>query len=70
MMMSKRDDVLKLFEWKEEEERMMIKLTWRSVNESCLENRKHKHMSFLFELSCALAITPGANTTQNPTGEW
>ena len=38
-------------------------------NEDFLENINHKHLTF-FKLVCSLSIASGANTAQNPTGEW
>ena len=66
----KRDELLALFDWNEEEEIELKKLSWTSGSwQDNLENRKYKHLTYLFEIAYALAIAPAHNITQNPTGD-
>ena len=69
MMQSKRDEALSVFEYNKEELDVRMKLTEGISNKDCLEHRKYKHLTFLFELAYALTITLGTSTTQNSTGE-
>ena len=70
MERSKRDEIIALFNWDEDEENELKKLSWTSCWPDNLENRKYKHLTYLFEATYAVSLTPSLNITQNPTSEW
>ena len=69
MLREKKTDILVLFDNEISE---LEKLSWKggSGKPDTLENRKYRHLAYLFEAVYAVSIAPGVNTTQNPTGEW
>ena len=72
MLREKKTDILALFDWNDNEISELKKLSWKggSGKPDTLENRKYRHLAYLFEAVYAVSIAPGVNTTQNPTGEW
>ena len=70
MERTKRDEIIALFNWDEEEENELKKLSWKSSWPDNLQNRKYRHLTYLFEAIYAVSITPSLNLTQNPTSEW
>ena len=58
------------FDWDEEEECELKKLSWNGSWPDTLSNRKHEHLTCLFEAACAVSICPALNVNQNPTSEW
>ena len=70
MLREKKMDILALFDWNENEVSELLQLSWKSKQPNTLENRKYKHLAYLFEAVSAVAIAPEINSTQNPTGEW
>ena len=70
MERTKRDEIIALFNWDEDEENELKKLSWTSCWPDNLENRKYKHLTYLFEATYAISVTPSFNITQNTTSEW
>ena len=70
MLREKKTDILALFDWNDNEISELKKPSWKGGRPDILENRKYRHLAYLFEAVYAVSIAPGVNTTQNPTGEW
>ena len=71
MEQTKRDAILSLFFWDEEEESEFKKLSWNGSWVDTLANRKYKCLTYLFEATYVVSICPALNVvTQNPTSEW
>ena len=67
---AKQDAFLLFLDWDEEEECELKKLSWNGSWPDTLSNRKHEHLTCLFEAACAVSICPALNVNQNPTSEW
>ena len=64
-------EILGLFDWTDEEEDELKKLSWnKSSHPDTMENSKYKHLTYLFEATYAVSIVPSENVTENPTSEW
>ena len=70
MERSKRDEIIALFNWDEDEENELKKLSWTSCWPDNLENRKYKHLTYLFEGTYAISPTLFFNITKNTKSEW
>ena len=72
MLRKKKTDILALFDWNDNEISELIKLSWKggSGRPDTLENRRYKHLAYLFEAVSVVSITPEVYTTQNHSGEW
>ena len=71
MEKNKLESIINLFEWNKEEVMYLEKLSMKGNDEpNSLNDKKYRHLTYLFELAYSLAIAPGKNRTNNPTGEW
>ena len=71
MTRSKMDVVFELFEWTEEENHQLSEFLQKvSSMKGTLKNSKHRHLTYLFELTCTLAIAPGQNRIVSTANEW
>ena len=70
MEKNKLESIINLFEWNKEEVMYLEKLSMKGNDEpNILNDKKYRHLTYLFELAYSLAIAPGKNRTNNPTGE-
>ena len=58
-----------MFDWSEEELYGLSQLKGVAIRDT-LEDKKYKHMCYLFEAAYALAIEPRRNISGNPGCEW
>ena len=59
-----------LFDWKDSEKDMLMKLSGRRLPKDDLLHRQYTHLSYLVETAYAVSITPEHNITLAPTCEW
>ena len=64
---NKRKEYAALFEWDETELNELQKLGSSSMS---MEEKKCKHLNYLYEIALAIAIDPGKNVSGNPGCEW
>jgi hypothetical protein len=62
-------DSVSLFEWDQCELNQLIKLKMPGGQES-MDERKYKHLIYLFEIALGIATEPSMNISGNPGCEW
>jgi hypothetical protein len=65
-----RNKVLNLFNWSEQLESRLSKLSYGQDRAALLDWKKYRNVCYMFELFFAVAMKESDNITQNPTCEW
>jgi hypothetical protein len=70
MMRADRNKVLNLFNWSEQLESRLSKLSYGQDRAAALDWKKYRNVCYMFELFFAVAMKESDNITQNPACEW
>ena len=70
MKPNNKQQIVDMFEWSETDDCHLNNLKLDGGAGGTLQDKKFKHLCYMFETFYALAINPHDNITQNPGCEW
>jgi hypothetical protein len=65
-----RNQIIDLFEWNQIEVQELGKLSASLAERQSMEDKKYRHIIYLFEVAYAIALKPTDNVSSNPGCEW